>query len=157
LKNFFQNAKKGKGQGVIEYALILVLVAIVVIAALMILGPIMNSVLRVHNEMPTPVVISTSNPTLINQTALADAPFIKEGLNTIYSVPLRPETYLFTWYRPGCTPLVSPPDGFGLKVGTISENFAQITVLRQDNEYTLCNNVQGDQVAIITTFVERPQ
>ncbi len=29
----------GKGQGLVEYALILVLVAIVVIAALMILGP----------------------------------------------------------------------------------------------------------------------
>ena len=33
-------APKEKGQGLVEYALILVLVAIVVIAALMILGPI---------------------------------------------------------------------------------------------------------------------
>ena len=33
-----------KGQGLVEYALILVLVAIVVIAALMILGPIIGNV-----------------------------------------------------------------------------------------------------------------
>jgi pilus assembly protein Flp/PilA len=37
-------APKEKGQGLVEYALILVLVAIVVIAALMILGPIIGSV-----------------------------------------------------------------------------------------------------------------
>ncbi len=33
-----------KGQGLVEYALILVLVAIVVIAALMLLGPIIGNV-----------------------------------------------------------------------------------------------------------------
>ena len=37
-------AKKEKGQGLVEYALILVLVAIVVIAALTILGPIIGGV-----------------------------------------------------------------------------------------------------------------
>jgi len=37
-------APKEKGQGLVEYALILVLVAIVVIAALMILGPIIGNV-----------------------------------------------------------------------------------------------------------------
>jgi len=36
--------KNQKGQGLVEYALILVLVAIVVIAALMILGPIIGNV-----------------------------------------------------------------------------------------------------------------
>jgi len=43
--NRFKNLKKKeKGQGLVEYALILVLVAIVVIAALMILGPIIGNV-----------------------------------------------------------------------------------------------------------------
>lgn len=43
--NHFNNLKKKeKGQGLVEYALILVLVAIVVIAALMILGPIIGNV-----------------------------------------------------------------------------------------------------------------
>lgn len=37
-------AKKEKGQGLVEYALILVLVAIVVIAALTILGPIIGNI-----------------------------------------------------------------------------------------------------------------
>ena len=36
-------SKKEKGQGLVEYALILVLVAIVVIAALMIMGPIIGN------------------------------------------------------------------------------------------------------------------
>ena len=41
---------KEKGQGLVEYALILVLVAIVVIAALMILGPIIGNVFSKVNS-----------------------------------------------------------------------------------------------------------
>jgi pilus assembly protein Flp/PilA len=37
-------APKEKGQGLVEYALILVLVAVVVIAVLMVLGPIIGNV-----------------------------------------------------------------------------------------------------------------
>jgi pilus assembly protein Flp/PilA len=43
-------APKEKGQGLVEYALILVLVAIVVIAALMILGPIIGKVFSTINS-----------------------------------------------------------------------------------------------------------
>ncbi len=43
-------APKEKGQGLVEYALILVLVAIVVIAALMILGPIIGNVFSKIND-----------------------------------------------------------------------------------------------------------
>jgi pilus assembly protein Flp/PilA len=39
-----------KGQGLVEYALILVLVAIVVIAALMVLGPIIGNVFSKVNS-----------------------------------------------------------------------------------------------------------
>jgi pilus assembly protein Flp/PilA len=39
-----------KGQGLVEYALILVLVALVVIAALMILGPIIGNVFSKLNS-----------------------------------------------------------------------------------------------------------
>ena len=39
-----------KGQGLIEYALILVLVAIVVIAVLMLLGPIIGNVFSTLNN-----------------------------------------------------------------------------------------------------------
>ncbi len=43
---------KEKGQGLVEYALILVLVAIVVIAALMILGPIIGNVFsKINNSL----------------------------------------------------------------------------------------------------------
>ena len=41
---------KEKGQGLVEYALILVLVASVVIAALMILGPIIGNVFSKLNS-----------------------------------------------------------------------------------------------------------
>ncbi len=46
---------KEKGQGLVEYALILVLVAIVVIAALMILGPIIGNVFSKINSSLTGV------------------------------------------------------------------------------------------------------
>ncbi len=42
-------APQQKGQGLVEYALILVLVAIVVIAALMILGPIIGNTFSTIN------------------------------------------------------------------------------------------------------------
>lgn len=41
---------KEKGQGLVEYALILVLVAIVVIAALMVLGPRIGSIFSKINS-----------------------------------------------------------------------------------------------------------
>jgi pilus assembly protein Flp/PilA len=47
-------AKEERGQGLVEYALILVLVAIVVFAVLMLLGPIIGN------------VFSTINSSLIN-------------------------------------------------------------------------------------------
>jgi len=43
-------APKERGQGLVEYALILVLVAIVVIAVLMILGPIIGNVFSSINK-----------------------------------------------------------------------------------------------------------
>jgi len=48
-------APKEKGQGLVEYALILVLVAIVVIAALMVLGPIIGNVFSQINSSLTGV------------------------------------------------------------------------------------------------------
>jgi len=43
---------KERGQGLVEYALILVLVAIVVIAALMVLGPVIgNSFSTINNSL----------------------------------------------------------------------------------------------------------
>ena len=48
-------APKEKGQGLVEYALILVLVAIVVIAALMVLGPIIGNVFSEINSSLTGV------------------------------------------------------------------------------------------------------
>ena len=53
--NRFKNLKKQeKGQGLVEYALILVLVAIVVIGALMILGPVIGNVFtKVNSSLST--------------------------------------------------------------------------------------------------------
>jgi pilus assembly protein Flp/PilA len=48
-------ARNQKGQGLVEYALILVLVAIVVIAALMILGPIIGNTFSTINNSLTGV------------------------------------------------------------------------------------------------------
>jgi pilus assembly protein Flp/PilA len=43
-------ALKEKGQGMVEYALILVLVAVVVIAALSIMGPLVRNVFSTINK-----------------------------------------------------------------------------------------------------------
>jgi len=49
-ENIMLFAPKEKGQGLVEYALILVLVAIVVIAVLMLLGPIIGNVFSTIND-----------------------------------------------------------------------------------------------------------
>jgi len=43
-------APQEKGQGLVEYALILVLVAVVVIAVMMLLGPLIGNVFSAINE-----------------------------------------------------------------------------------------------------------
>jgi len=69
--------KKEKGQGLVEYALILVLVAIVVIAALMILGPIIGNVFsKVNSSLST---VSTGGG-----TAVVVAPTATPSLGTCY-------------------------------------------------------------------------
>ena len=55
-KSIKQEDKKEKGQGLVEYALILVLVSIVVIGALLIMGPAIGN------------IFSTINNTLANPT-----------------------------------------------------------------------------------------
>lgn len=47
-------APKEKGQGLVEYALILVLVAVVVIAVLLILGPMIGNVFSAVNSSLVP-------------------------------------------------------------------------------------------------------
>jgi pilus assembly protein Flp/PilA len=72
--------KKEKGQGLVEYALILVLVAIVVIAALMVLGPIIGGVFSDVNgslsglgstEGDAPAVAPTTAPATIAPPTVA--------------------------------------------------------------------------------------
>mgnify|MGYP005821297717 CR=1 FL=1 len=56
VKNFIDSLKERQeeGQGLIEYALIIVLIAIVVIAALLVLGPTIANVFnRVSNNLAT--------------------------------------------------------------------------------------------------------
>jgi pilus assembly protein Flp/PilA len=49
-------APKEKGQGLVEYALILVLVAIVVIAVLVLLGPAISNIFQeIINNLQAPV------------------------------------------------------------------------------------------------------
>lgn len=152
--NIPKKVKKGSGQGLVEYALILVLVAIVVIAALMILGPIVQNVINQGNSQDAAPQSMVSDP---NRSALSEAPFIREGVNKPFLVPLYPEEYLYTWYIPGCHLLAPPPNGYGLRVGTISASSDGITITKNGDIYTLCNDIQGHQVAIISAFVERPQ
>jgi pilus assembly protein Flp/PilA len=48
-------APKERGQGLVEYALILVLVAVVVIAVLMILGPVIGNVFtKINSQLVSP-------------------------------------------------------------------------------------------------------
>lgn len=55
-------SRHDKGQGLVEYALILVLVAIVVIAALLVLGPIIGNVFSSINSSLSGIGFGYPNP-----------------------------------------------------------------------------------------------
>jgi len=61
-----QNPRNQEGQGLVEYALILVLVAVVVIVILALLGPaignIFSNIINSLNATPTPVSTITPTP-----------------------------------------------------------------------------------------------
>lgn len=60
------SSKRENGQGLVEYALILVLVAIVVIGALMVLGPIIGSTFSTINaSLPGGGVSAGGSPTSV--------------------------------------------------------------------------------------------
>lgn len=64
--------KKDLGQGLVEYALVLVLVAVVVIVALMLLGPIAGD------------VFSTVNDSLSSVSGGVAAPTASPGCDSVY-------------------------------------------------------------------------
>ncbi len=66
MNSSFSQKKYQKGQGLVEYALILVLVAIVVVAALMILGPIIGNVFSSVNSSLSRVGAGGSDEAIID-------------------------------------------------------------------------------------------
>jgi pilus assembly protein Flp/PilA len=76
MKSLSSKSKQEKGQGLVEYALILVLVAIVVIAALMVLGPKIGNIFSKVNSSLTTVssggaAVSACVQQTVNNNSLA--------------------------------------------------------------------------------------
>ncbi len=128
---------KEKGQGLVEYALILVLVSIVVIAALMILGPILERALSPNKE------------------ALSKAPLISQSGNPIYlSSEEGVNRFIVVDYKE-CTSIVS--GNYLLKAGTTYEHPESITVTRNGDTYEICNNVRGTHIDVAYALYDRPK
>ncbi len=136
---------KEKGQGLVEYALILVLVSIVVIAALMILGPIIGGVF----DQSAPA--ATAVPDTRNETLLADAPRIKQGYNHPYRVAADSDG-VTTEFGFGCSPL-TVNSGFDVKIGTAVPYLDDITITREGDTYTVCNNIPGTHILVYVTYL----
>lgn len=122
------------GQGLTEYVLILVLVAVVVIAALMVLHP--------HVEY-----FETQG----NKGILSTAPVIYDHGTPVYL----PEGSYFSKHimvdYNSCKEIDTGP--YYLKVGTTYENPFIVTVEKNSSSnYQICNNLRGTSVQVIYAF-----
>jgi pilus assembly protein Flp/PilA len=67
---FISKSKREKGQGLVEYAIILALVAIVVVGVMRVLGPrIGNTFSTINNSLPGGVVSAPAAPAVIEGDA----------------------------------------------------------------------------------------
>lgn len=125
---------KESGQGMVEYTLILVLVAVVLIAAFMILYP--------YTEY-----FETQG----NKGILSTAPVIYDYDSPIYL----PEGSYFSKYimvdYNSCKEIDTGP--YYLKVGTTYEDPSVITVEKTpSSDYQICNNLRGTSIQVIYAF-----
>lgn len=146
--------KKGSGQGLIEYALILVLVAIVVIAALMVIGPIIESAFS-ENSSVDPVAFNP-NYDLLSGVRVQYGP--EEWSPT--HLPLEsitPENSPTVLPTNSCVDIY-PPSGQTIKVGTTYEDVRSITVsIGSGGVVTICNTVIGADPHVYIAYVNLPR
>ncbi len=134
---------KEKGQGLVEYALILVLVAIVVIAATMILLPIIKG--EAPQEYQSNVAILKNAPTVSYKI---QNPIKLQG-------PIG-STFYATKIGPGC--IFSPDYQNNMKIGTVFFDPSKITAVRvDDSQYKICNLADGADIYVILGFVPKPK
>ena len=130
--------KKASGQGMVEYALILVLVAIIVIGALMILEPILGVA------------------TAVNKEALSMAPIIYDYGNPIY-LPMGTQvnSYIKVDYEE-CQTIQSGKHY--LKAGTTYQDPSVIKITHQDDgTYEICNDLRGTSIDVIFDLYDAPK
>lgn len=124
------NLPKEKGQGLVEYALILVLVAIVIILVLNVFTPGINYFTSQSNKgilSTAPVIYESGRPVQI--------PIDSYFVNDVY-----------VEYG-NCLDVSSGP--YYIKVGTTYSDPNIITVSKSDSHYAICNNLPGTSVQII--------
>lgn len=121
----FPSTTKEQGQGLVEYALILVLVAIVVIAILLILGPTVGNVFS--------RVVCTLQPNVCGPGVITNISTAAAGPNRTVTVSVSQSTSITISASSGtiatptkpcnssCTFLISGPAGSGSVTATASE------------------------------------
>lgn len=124
------------GQGLVEYALILVLVSVVVIAALMIIRPAVEQALGGANQE-------------ILKNAPVNTPVHLDNIEGGYA------TYVD--YDDGDCLQVNVGANRSIKVGTTYDNPKVITINHDDGRYTICNNARGTILKIYWASVEPPK
>lgn len=138
-----------KGEGLVEYAFILVLVAIIVIFFLTTLDNLIRDQL---------LSAGIGNP---NEELLSDAP-LQSGTGishpSVLPVHLVQPENLATEIRFGkCLDIAVSPS-MAIKVGTVYEQPEFITITRDSNEtFSICNQARGVDVYVYIAYVEVPQ
>lgn len=138
---------KEKGQGLLEYLMVLVFVAIVVIAAI----SVIDSVVRSHfpdDWQP--------NASILSDVEAHNGP---ESWNPALLLPetIEPGNTVTRVGQQSCVS-VSPPRNKALKVGTTYQDPTLIVVSPNgDGSFSICNHLVGADVYIYIAYSEVPQ
>ncbi len=138
---------KEKGQGLVEYALILVLVAIVVISALMILGPVIGNV---FSKVNIDLAVAAAD-TDVSRSLLSEAPMLDYKASNPSKISLANNERVYVPVEAGCE--TYPTYGNRVKVGTPYQHPEEISVVMlSDKEFKVCSNATGATVHLVIAF-----
>jgi Flp pilus assembly pilin Flp len=140
---------KEKGQTLLSYVLILVLVAIFVIAMLMILGPVIGNVFsQVDRKLSISIVNSE-----VNRSLMEMAPTLDYGPTNPFSLSGSSNQHEYVPVEVGCE--TYPSYGNNVKIGTSYQHPEEITaVVLSPKEFEICSNAVGATVHMVIVLIE---
>jgi Flp pilus assembly pilin Flp len=140
----FRNPKES-GQELMEYALLLLLVAIVVVGCLFLFGILGDSISSSNSDSNTPISILNSSPVIGLQETNPQHVSLSEADRNQF----KEMEYEYGCYKKGFD------SSYSIRAGTEYPNPSAVRIRRLDDDtYSICVDVKGAKVKIVYELVK---